>query len=241
MSDPLPLSVRSVSAGYKDLTVFSDVNFNVQSGEIFGFIGLNGQGKTTLIKTVLGLKDPVAGQISVLGASAGASAAKRNIAYLPEKFMPAWFMSGYEFIRFSVSLYGANVSSTQIDEMAKMLSLDVNALSRKVQTYSKGMAQKLGLIATVLTGAPFLVLDEPMSGLDPLARSNVKEMLLTCKENGQTVFLSSHILSDLDELCDRLCVLDSGSVQYLGDPISLKKQEKKKSLEAAFLSVLGDR
>ena len=241
MSDPLPLSVRSVSAGYKDITVFNDVNFNVQSGEIFGFIGLNGQGKTTFIKTVLGLKDPVAGQISVLGVSAGASAAKRNIAYLPEKFMPAWFMSGYEFIRFSVSLYGANVSSTQIDEMAKMLSLDVNALSRKVQTYSKGMAQKLGLIATVLTGAPFLVLDEPMSGLDPLARSNVKEMLLACKENGQTVFLSSHILSDLDELCDRLCVLDSGSVQYLGDPISLKKQEKKKSLEAAFLSVLGDR
>lgn len=241
MSDPLPLSVRSVSAGYKDITVFNDVNFNVQSGEIFGFIGLNGQGKTTFIKTVLGLKDPVSGQISVLGASAGASAAKKNIAYLPEKFMPAWFMSGYEFIRFSVSLYGANVSSTQIDEMAKMLSLDVNALSRKVQTYSKGMAQKLGLIATVLTGAPFLILDEPMSGLDPLARSNVKEMLLACKENGQTVFLSSHILSDLDELCDRLCVLDSGSVQYLGDPISLKKQEKKKSLEAAFLSVLGDR
>lgn len=241
MSDPLPLSVRSVSAGYKDITVFSDVNFDVQSGEIFGFIGLNGQGKTTLIKTVLGLKDPVAGHISVLGASAGASAAKKNIAYLPEKFMPAWFMSGYEFIRFSVSLYGANVSSNQIDEMAKMLSLDVNALSRKVQTYSKGMAQKLGLIATVLTGAPFLVLDEPMSGLDPLARSNVKEMLLACKKNGQTVFLSSHILSDLDELCDRLCVLDSGSVQYLGDPRSLKKQEKKKSLEAAFLSVLGDR
>jgi ABC-2 type transport system ATP-binding protein len=241
MSDPLPLSVRSVSAGYKGITVFDDVNFNVQSGEIFGFIGLNGQGKTTFIKTVLGLKDPVSGQISVLGASAGASAAKKNIAYLPEKFMPAWFMSGYEFIRFSVSLYGENVSSTQIDEMANMLSLDVNALSRKVQTYSKGMAQKLGLIATVLTGAPFLILDEPMSGLDPLARSNVKEMLLACKENGQTVFLSSHILSDLDELCDRLCVLDSGSVQYLGDPISLKKQEKKKSLEAAFLSVLGDR
>lgn len=241
MSNKNPLCVESVSAGYGDITVVNDISFDVQAGEVFGFIGLNGQGKTTLIKTILGLKDPLSGKICVLGEEAGQVPAQEKMAYLPEKFMPAWFMSGYEFIRFSAKLYKKKVVCDDINALADSLLLDRSSLSRRVNTYSKGMAQKLGLMATILTGAPFLVLDEPMSGLDPLARVNVKNALLACKKRGQTIFLSSHILSDLDELCDRLCVLDSGKVQYIGTPKNLKSKMKKDTLEDAFLSVLGDR
>jgi len=200
MTSVLPLSLKNVSIGYDGHSVANDVSFDVKSGEVFGFIGLNGEGKTTLIKTLLGLSDGLNGDISVFLYPSGTRDAKKNVPYLPEKFMPAWFMNGNEFVRFSASLYGKTVKNEEIEAMARALSLDEAFLSKRVQTYSKGMGQKLGLIATILTGASLLVLDEPMSGLDPLARTRVKKVLQECNKNGQTVFLSSHILSDLDEL-----------------------------------------
>ena len=239
MTSVLPLSLKKVSIGYDGHSVANDVSFDVKSGEVFGFIGLNGEGKTTLIKTLLGLRDALNGDISVFRYPSGSRDAKRNVAYLPEKFMPAWFMNGNEFVRFSASLYGKDVENEEIASMARALALDASFLSNRVHTYSKGMGQKLGLIATILTGASLLVLDEPMSGLDPLARMRVKRVLLECKKNGQTVFLSSHILSDLDELCDTIAVLDSGEVKYLGAPAQLKKDMNSELLEKAFLSVIG--
>ncbi len=232
------LSLHDVSVGYDGKSVASKISFDVHQGEIFGFIGLNGEGKTTLIKTILGLREVLSGNISVLGQPVYDLEAKKNVAYLPEKFMPSWFMKGEEFIKFSLSLYGKSVSDEDIKSMAQLLSLDEASLSKRVQTYSKGMGQKLGLIATILTGASLLILDEPMSGLDPLARARVKKALQDTKDKGQTVFLSSHILSDLDELCDRIAILDSGKIKYLGSPKELKEKLNETSLEKAFLTVI---
>ena len=140
-----------------------------------------------------------------------------------------------EFVRFSLSLYNAPVDDAAVRAAAQSLALDPAVLDRRVQTYSKGMRQKLGLLGTILTGCGLFILDEPMSGLDPRARAAVKDMLLETKAAGKTIFLSSHILADMDEICDRVAVLHEGRILYTGTPAGLKDQTGTESLERAFL------
>ena len=115
------------------------------------------------------------------------------------------------------------------------MALDADVLKRRVQTYSKGMRQKLGLLGTTLTGCSLLILDEPMSGLDPMARSHVKDMLAEAQTKERTIFLSSHILADMDEICDRVAVLHNNTIMFVGTPSELKKKTMSKNLERAFL------
>ncbi|MCB1531510.1 MAG: ABC transporter ATP-binding protein [Alphaproteobacteria bacterium] len=229
------LSVENVVVGYGGPAVIHDINLTVEPGEILGLIGLNGAGKTTLIKAILGLRHQEAGGIQVFGTDAQQKTARKKFAYLPERFEPPWFLSGEEFIEFSLSLYGEALSQDDIYTHAQSLALDPQALKKRVQTYSKGMRQKLGLLATVLTRCPLLILDEPMSGLDPKARSLVKAMLRSCKEQGQSVFFSSHILADMDEMCDRVTLMHDGVLKFTGKPAQLRSKSKGESLENAFL------
>lgn len=229
------LEINNVSAGYDKKNVIHDINLDVQRGEFFGLIGLNGAGKTTLIKSILGLKRQSAGEIKLFGQSNTSREGKKHMAFLPERFDPPWFLSGMEFLKFSASLYNAPLKEEAVYEAADKLALDKAALKRKVQSYSKGMRQKLGLMGTILTGCDLFILDEPMSGLDPLARTLVKDMLLGAKAEGKTIFLSSHILADLDEICDRVSVLHNGIIQYTGTPKGLKESTKGENLERSFL------
>lgn len=229
------LNVKGVSAGYGAMLVVHDVDLNVKAGEFFGLIGLNGAGKTTLIKTILGLRDQMSGEILVKNQPNTSKASKAHMAYLPERFEPPWFLSGLEFLKFSLKIYNKSATTDQIYEAADKLALDRKALGRKVHTYSKGMRQKLGILGTVFTGCDLFILDEPMSGLDPLARTLVKDMLVETKSHDNTIFLSSHILADMDEICDRVCVLHQGVIKFVGTPDDLKKQTKSKNLERAFL------
>lgn len=233
------LDIRSVNAGYGDMQVLHDVSLDVRAGETFGLIGLNGAGKTTLIKILLGLKDQMSGDLTVAGHRAGSEEAKKRLAYLPERFDPAWFLNAYEFMRFTLSLYKRTLDRKQADAMADKLGLKLSFLPRRAQTYSKGMRQKLGLMTTFLTGSPLLVLDEPMSGLDPLARSQVKSLLAEARAEGRTTFLSSHILSDMEELCDRVAVLHGGRIMFIGKPSALLATQGGRHLEEAFLSLIG--
>ncbi|PZQ43708.1 MAG: ABC transporter ATP-binding protein [Micavibrio aeruginosavorus] len=233
------LDIAAVYAGYGAGDVINDITLSVLPGETYGLVGLNGAGKTTLIKTILGLKDASRGEIAVSGAKAGTDAAKSQIAYLPERFDPAWFLNAYEFIAFTLSLYGRKLEKAQADEMAEQLGLKKEYLSKRAQSYSKGMRQKLGLMATFMTGSPLMILDEPMSGLDPLARAQVKKVLVDAKAKGRTVFLSSHILADLEELCDRIAVLHGGRIMFIGKPSDLLKQTGEPYLERAFLALAG--
>ena len=233
------LSIRSVDISYGARAVIKELSLDVAEGECFGLIGLNGTGKTTLIKAILALRDHDKGDILVFGQASKLSSGRRRLAYLPERFDPPWFLNGEEFLAFSLKLYGRVCDPDRVGEMADKLALERGALKNRVQTYSKGMRQKLGLMATLLTECPLLVLDEPMSGLDPLARACVKEALLEAKAAGSTVFLSSHILADMDEMCNRVGVLSNGCLVFTGTPEALKKRGGDESVERAFLRIIG--
>lgn len=230
---------QDVSAAYGRVPAIERVSFDVREGEIFGLIGLNGAGKTTFIKTLLGLREPAGGTLQIFGESVAHFRTSRRLVFLPERFEPSWFLSGLEFLKFSASLYGRKLSEAQCREAAERLALDPGALKKRVQTYSKGMRQKLGLLATVLAGADLLVLDEPMSGLDPVARALVKEMILEARAQGRTIFLSSHILADMDEMCDRVAVLHDRTVGFSGKPEDFRALSGSANLERAFLHFIG--
>jgi ABC-2 type transport system ATP-binding protein len=234
------LHIDNVTADYGQGPVIENVSLSVMPGETVGLIGLNGVGKTTLIKIILGLLQATAGSVEVFGRRVLDPEAKQKIAYLPEKFEPPAFLSGLEFVRFSLSLYGRAYDEETVLAAADRVALSRPALQRRVNTYSKGMRQKTGLMGTWLTGCPLLILDEPMSGLDPRARVQVKDELIACRERGMTVFLSSHILADMDEICDRVAVIHDGGMQFTGTPAALREKAGEDTLERAFLSIIAE-
>jgi len=235
---PDALSIQNVNVSYDKTRVLHGLTFNIAEGETFGLMGLNGAGKTTLIKSILGLRDVESGTIQVFGQERMTEEGRRQYAYLPERFDPPWFLKGMEFLSFSAKLYRQKLDDAQARAEAVRLGLDPAALDRRVQTYSKGMRQKLGLMGTVLTGCGLFILDEPMSGLDPRARAAVKDMLLETKKQGKTIFLSSHILADMDEICDRVAVLHEGHLLYTGTPGGLRGLMAADNLERAFLKCI---
>lgn len=242
------LSLRGVSLSYRSRarfssvsrTVVEDLSLDVMKGEIFGLAGLNGAGKTTIIKSVLGLRDCDSGRIEVDGHERSSREAKMKLSYLPERFDPPWFLRGMEFLAFSASLYRAPFDRAAAAESASRLALDPAVLGNRVQTYSKGMRQKLGILATFVTGCPLLILDEPMSGLDPRARASVKALVLEARAQGRTVFFSSHILADMNEICDRVAVLNNGRIVFCGAPGEMKRAGKSEDLEKAFLNMVDE-
>jgi len=227
-----------VAANYGHGNVIENITFDVRTGETFGLIGLNGVGKTTLIKIILGLMEASQGSVELFGKKALDPESKAGIAYLPEKFEPPFFLNGLEFIKFSMDLYKRPFREQAVLEAADRISLSRAALHRRVNTYSKGMRQKTGLMGTWLTECPLLILDEPMSGLDPRARALVKDEIVACRNLGMTVFLSSHILSDMDEICGRVGVIHDATLKFLGTPAELKEKAQKDNLERAFLKII---
>jgi ABC-2 type transport system ATP-binding protein len=232
------IGIHHVAADYGHGAVIEDITFDIMTGETFGLIGLNGVGKTTLIKIILGLMEASKGSIEVFGKKTLDPESKEKIAYLPEKFEPPPFLSGLEFVKFSLDLYRRPFSEAAVMEAADRVSLQRPSLKRRVNTYSKGMRQKTGLIGTWLTQCPLLILDEPMSGLDPLARVLVKDEIIACRNRGMTVFLSSHILADMDEICDRIAIIHDGALKFVGTPAGLKSKTKQEYLERAFLKTI---
>jgi ABC-2 type transport system ATP-binding protein len=232
------IHINKIAADYGHGAVIEDISFDVKTGETFGLMGLNGVGKTTLIKIILGLMEASSGSVKIFGGSALSAESKNRIAYLPEKFEPPFFLSGLEFVKFSMDLYKRPFNKETVLEAADRVSLSRDALRRRVNTYSKGMRQKTGLVGTWLTDCPLLILDEPMSGLDPRARALVKDEIVACRNRGMTVFLSSHILADMDEICDRVGIIHDGSLMFLGTPAELKQQTQKENLERAFLKII---
>jgi len=234
----LPLVLKDISVAYTDVPVIKEIDLEVRSGEIFGLMGLNGAGKTTMIKAVLGLRQQQSGAISVYGQESTSRQSKERLAYLPEKFEPPWFLTGMEFMKFSLSLYKRPFDREEVIEAAHKLALDTQALERRMHTYSKGMRQKLGLLGTLLTRCSLFILDEPMSGLDPKARALVKRMITDMRSLERTIFLSSHILADMDEICDRVAILHNGKIRYVGTSDELKRRTNKGYLEQAYLEFI---
>lgn len=230
-----PLHVRSISKSYSGRKVLTDIEFSLIPGEIFGLIGLNGAGKTTLIKIMLDLANADNGTVEIFGESSTSIKSRSKLSYLPEKFQPSRYLKGMEYLELALSYYGKKLNEDQARTNAAKLDLSPTVLHQRVGSYSKGMGQKLGLLGAFMAETSLLVLDEPMSGLDPSARIKLKNMLLEAKKARQTIFFSSHILSDLDEICDRIGVIHDGKLFFIGTPAEFKKKHGSDVLERAFL------
>lgn len=184
------------------------VDLRVEAGSIFGFLGPNGAGKSTLVKILTGLVRPSGGRVEVVGGRPGARAVQRRLGYLPEHFrFPSW-LTGRELLHVHGGLAGTDPDDAYLLELVGL----TRAADRRIGGYSKGMQQRLGL-AQALVGDPEIVfLDEPTSALDPLGRLDVRDILLHLRERGMTVFLNSHLLTEVERVCDRLAVIDHGEI-----------------------------
>ncbi len=231
----LPLKISEISKSFNDKTVLDKVSFDVKENDIFGFIGLNGVGKTTLIKIILDLLDQENGEVEIFGVSRVLPTSRKKICYLPEKFMPSQHLKGEEFLKFVLDFYGKKYDPEKARRICENLDLKFEVLKQKVTKYSKGMTQKLGLMAVFLSEADLVILDEPMSGLDPKARIALKRELIAYKKSGKTIFFSSHILSDMDEICDSIAVLNETKIVFDGTPQGFKDKHAEDSLDKAFL------
>lgn len=234
-----PLEVISVTKSYAKREVLTDINFTLNAGEIFGLIGLNGAGKTTLIKIMLDLASADKGKIHIFGEPSTSIKSRTRLSYLPEKFQPSRYLRGYEYLDLALSYYGKKLDTELARENAAKLDLNPLVLDSRVGSYSKGMGQKLGLLGAFMAESSLLVLDEPMSGLDPSARIKLKDMLLAQRKAGKTLFFSSHILSDIDEICDRIGVIHDGKLFFIGTPSEFKKKHGSEMLEKAFLNSIA--
>jgi ABC-2 type transport system ATP-binding protein len=235
----VPIELSGVSKSFNGKSALANAAIALKPGEIFGLIGLNGAGKTTLIKIILDLISADAGDVKLFGHSSDDLEARRNLSYLPEKFQPSRYLKGFEYLDLSLSYYGKKLDVEAAKSMAGCVDLDPSVLSARVGTYSKGMGQKLGLAAAFLIPASLLILDEPMSGLDPRARIRLKETMLEARAKGRTIFFSSHILSDIDEICDRIGVIHEGKQIFVGTPQEFKARANEPVLEKAFLKMIG--
>jgi ABC-2 type transport system ATP-binding protein len=209
--------VFEVGVRMRRVHAVEDLTLAVEAGEIFGFVGPNGAGKTTTIKMLMGLIFPTRGRAFIFDQPIPSEGAKARLGYLPEH--PAWyeFLSGGEALLFFAKLAGvpAGERARRCAELLALVGLS-DAADRQIRKYSKGMQQRLG-IAQALVGDPaFVILDEPMSGLDPVGRKEMRDLILELKRQGKTVFFSTHILPDVESLCDRVGVIIGGKLQDVG-------------------------
>ncbi|MBR2365132.1 MAG: ABC transporter ATP-binding protein [Lentisphaeria bacterium] len=195
----------------------NDIDFTVQEGEIVGLLGPNGSGKSTTVKMLLGLLYPTAGQLSVFGKSPRDVDTKKLIGYLPEESYLYKYLTAYETLDFFGSLFGLSAAEREkrTSQLLEMVGLE-HAKDRPVGEFSKGMIRRIGLAQAMINDPSFLILDEPTSGLDPLGCREVKDLILMLKKRGKTVIVTSHLLSDIEDVCDRVVILYGGRIRAQG-------------------------
>ncbi len=194
-------------------------SLEIYKGETFGLLGPNGAGKTTLLKLLLGIIRPTAGKATLMGEPAGDGATKSRIGYLPENPYFYDYLTGWEFLSYTAGLFGmaGKAKNRRIAELLDLVQLDRQSATKKqMRRYSKGMLQRVGMAQALINDPEIVFLDEPMSGLDPTGRFQVREIILSLKEQGKTLFFNSHVLSDVEKICDRIAILDQGEIICIG-------------------------
>ena len=242
MAEPPPppaISFQQVSRTFGRQRALDAVSFDVKAGECFGLVGGNGAGKTTLLKCLLDFIVMDSGRIDIWGAPHQQTSAHTRITFLPERLAPPYYLRGEDFMRYMLSLHGQPFHPQRVRDIFDALELPLDALAKAVRSYSKGMSQKLGLAACFLSDKPLLILDEPTTGLDPKARVLFKQRIKDAVAKGRSVFMTSHALADVDEMCHRMAVLHQGQLRFVGKPAELRELHHAETLEAAFLDSIA--
>jgi len=236
---PLPaLRFDRVSKRYGQVYALREFSLQIAAGQTFGLVGMNGAGKTTLLKCLLNFCQPDAGAIELFGVSNQVTSARARLAFVPERFNPPFYLKGRDFVKYMLALHGVNYSANEVEKAFAELDLDDSALDKPVRAFSKGMTQKLGLAACFLAGKDLYLLDEPTSGLDPKARALLKQKLRSIRAEGHSIFLTSHALADVEELCDSMAVIHRGELRFAGTPGELRAAHGGGTLEQAFLACI---
>ena len=228
-----------VSKRFGVTAILRDLGFEITAGTFVGLAGVNGAGKTTLIKCLLDFCHLDGGRIDIFGQSHRLPHSRAGLAFLPERFVPPYHLSGREFLRTMQAMSQAHYDEAAVRTLFYDLDMPDDALEKPSRSLSKGMTQKLGLAACLLSGRDLYVLDEPMSGLDPQARARVKMLFRSLKGRGKTILFTSHSLADIGEICDHMLVLHQGSIAFSGAPDELRGRYEESTLERAFLRCIG--
>ena len=234
------VTLAGVSKTFGTVKAVNGLSLAVRQGEIFGFLGTNGAGKTTTIKMLLGFFRPDAGQVSVLGQNPGDPAARRAIGFMPETAYYYPYLNVRELLAFYGGLCGmakADIRRRSAELIARV-GLE-EAGGRLLRHYSKGMLQRAGIAQALLHDPDLLILDEPLTGLDPLARIRFRDLILDLRRQGKTIFFSSHDLSESELICDRVAILKQGSLVWCGT-LGEVAGDGQQNLERIFLKMLGD-
>lgn len=242
MKQPMSiLSVQDVSKTYRKwgqetIVALENVSLEVDSGQIFGLLGPNGAGKTTLIKCVLDLVRVDQGQITVMGVPATTPAARKRVGFLPEDQQLPEYLDAGQLLDFVGRLFElpASVRKQRTDQLLDQVGLSKRRHT-KIHAYSKGMRQRLGIAQALINEPQVLILDEPNEGLDPLGRADIKALLQDLKGTGVTIFISSHVLAEIEHICDRVAILHEGKLLHEG-PVQKLTQDK--DLEQSFIELI---
>jgi ABC-2 type transport system ATP-binding protein len=223
-SGSFALEVNGLTKTYKDLKAVDNLSFNIRVGEIFGLLGPNGAGKTTTIRTLLGYLHPTLGTASIFGKDIkkDIKEIKREVGYIPGDLNIYGHQTGRQFLDYFAAL--RNREMILLDELLEIFDVP---LDKKLKGYSKGMKQKIGIIQAFMDDPDMVIMDEPTSGLDPLLQQKFYDFLMEQKKKGKTMFLSSHILSEVDRVCDRVGIIKEGKLIALEDVETLKSKRGK--------------
>ena len=207
--------VKDFSSGLRGLKLraVDQLTLRVEAGQVYGLLGPNGSGKSTTIKALLGLLEPTAGECAIFGVASGRVEARREVGYLPESPYFYRHLSGRELVRFYARMCGMGGASlaSRLDEVLALVGLTA-AADRRVGTYSKGMLQRIGLAQALVHDPRLLILDEPTAGVDPVGTAAITELILQLKARGKTVLITSHLLGQIEDVCDRVAILDRGKL-----------------------------
>lgn len=232
------IQISKLTKEYGKAKVLDSLSLEVKKGEVLGFLGPNGAGKTTTLKTIVGLVHPTSGEITIDDLSSRNLASHKRIGYMPEDPYFYEYLTGKEFLIFVAELQQVKQAQakSEADQLMKLVGLK-NAEKKRIREYSKGMRQRLGIAQTLVGDPEILLLDEPLDGLDPIGRLEIKEILLDLKKQGKTILISSHILADIEELCDRIIIIDQGKIIKAGPVADFVN--KHQSLEKEFVKIIG--
>jgi ABC-2 type transport system ATP-binding protein len=225
--------------GRSTIAAVKSLNLEIRQGEVFGFLGPNGAGKTSTMQVLLGFREPTEGEAYLFGVNVREPIARQRIGYLPELTYYYKFLTAEELLRFYARIFKIPGPETErrIDALLKLVELE-SVRKRLIKSYSKGMQQRVGLAQALINNPDLLILDEPTSGLDPLGRMKVREIIQHLKDEGKTVFFSSHELGEVETICDRVAIIHRGELKVEGRVGDLV-QKYQTGLEKIFLSVVG--